>query len=426
MKRIAIVLSSFLLSTSFGAGVVSKYDKEISKNSSTLNSMKQSGEKTDKKIQQLAAEIKQKNDQLNGIQSQIITLNKMLEQNKNTMEIANKEILILEKNSEDILKQKKDKEQKFINIICEDFSSTKAKEIKNLQTKNDVIATEIYSDLGGITKDELTKLDTEYLSINLDKTDKENKIGQIKIYIKDITNKKEYLAELEKTQLISIADLEKKHKEYQAELSKIQAAQNTLSNILKKLNVLKANEIKQEPTTTTTATKKARRSVIDDINETQKQNYKIVSPNINVDVRKIGSSTGDVRTARYNGQKTIAPIKDYELVKKFGKYFDSVYNYEFFNESVTLKPKEADSKVYCVLPGKVVYEKTNQSVLDNVVIIEHPNGIHTIYSHLDQISPTVETGRYIEKGYVIGRVSNTLKFQATQNSAYIDPMDLIN
>ena len=99
---------------------------------------------------------------------------------------------------------------------------------------------------------------------------------------------------------------------------------------------------------------------------------------------------------------------------------------EFFNESVTLSAKEADSKVYSVLPGKVIYEKKNQSILDNVVIISHPNGLHTIYSHLDQISPTITTGKYVEGGYVIGRVSGSLIFQATQNNAFIDPLQMIN
>ena len=52
------------------------------------------------------------------------------------------------------------------------------------------------------------------------------------------------------------------------------------------------------------------------------------------------------------------------------------------------------------------------------------NGLHTIYSHLDQISPSLKVGRWIKKGYVVGRVNDTLTFQATKNELHINPKDL--
>jgi len=76
------------------------------------------------------------------------------------------------------------------------------------------------------------------------------------------------------------------------------------------------------------------------------------------------------------------------------------------------------------LNGKVVYAKKNAGMLDNVVIIQHENGLHTIYSHLDEISPTLVVGKWIKQGYVVGRVNNTLMFQATKDSSHIDPKDL--
>ncbi len=89
-----------------------------------------------------------------------------------------------------------------------------------------------------------------------------------------------------------------------------------------------------------------------------------------------------------------------------------------------MKPKKANSKVYNVLKGKIVYAKKNSGTLENVVIVQHKNGLHTIYSHLDQIAPTLKTGKWIKKGFVVGRVSNTLMFQATKNNKYINPKDL--
>ena len=63
-------------------------------------------------------------------------------------------------------------------------------------------------------------------------------------------------------------------------------------------------------------------------------------------------------------------------------------------------------------------------MLENVVIVQHQNGLHTIYSHLDEIAPTLKVGKWIKKGYVIGRVNNNLTFQATKNSSHINPKDL--
>ena len=66
----------------------------------------------------------------------------------------------------------------------------------------------------------------------------------------------------------------------------------------------------------------------------------------------------------------------------------------------------------------------NAGMLDNVVIIQHENGIHTIYSHLDDIAPTLVVGKWVQKGSVVGRVNETLSFQVTKDSAHIDPKDL--
>jgi murein DD-endopeptidase MepM/ murein hydrolase activator NlpD len=75
--------------------------------------------------------------------------------------------------------------------------------------------------------------------------------------------------------------------------------------------------------------------------------------------------------------------------------------------------------------GKVVYAKENAGVLGNVVIIKHKGNLHTIYSHLDRISPTIKKGKWIKKGYVVGRIKEQLNFQVTRDNNYINPLELI-
>ena len=146
--------------------------------------------------------------------------------------------------------------------------------------------------------------------------------------------------------------------------------------------------------------------------------------NLNLDVKKIGSSNSGVKVVRYRGKRTIAPLKSFNVVKKFGTYYDPIYKIKLFNESIVLKTKRPKAKVVSVLNGKVVYAKKNSGMLENVVIIQHENGLHTIYSHLDEIAPTLKVGKWIKKGYVVGRVDKNLTFQATKNSSHINPKDL--
>lgn len=138
----------------------------------------------------------------------------------------------------------------------------------------------------------------------------------------------------------------------------------------------------------------------------------------------IGSSTSGIKISRYKGRRTISPLDSFDVIKKFGTYYDPVYKIELFNESVVLKSKKPQAKVKAIFNGKIVYAKKDAGMLENVVIIAHQNGLHTVYSHLDKISPSLKVGRWIKKGYVVGRVNDTLTFQATKNEMHINPKDL--
>ena len=140
-------------------------------------------------------------------------------------------------------------------------------------------------------------------------------------------------------------------------------------------------------------------------------------------VKKHGSSYQAIKTKKYRGKKTIAPLDSYTITKKYGTYTDPIYGIKIFNESISLKPKSKNAKVKTVFNGKVIYaDKT--AVLDNIVIVEHKNGLHTIYANLSQISPNIKKGSKIKKGYTIGRVSEELIFEVTEKSFHINPIRL--
>ena len=84
----------------------------------------------------------------------------------------------------------------------------------------------------------------------------------------------------------------------------------------------------------------------------------------------------------------------------------------------------SNTKVQNVLNGKVVFAGKS-SMLGKVVVVAHSGKIHTVYAGLSKIAPNIKTGRKIKKGYVIGKVSSKLMFQATKNSKHINPLKLI-
>ncbi len=233
--------------------------------------------------------------------------------------------------------------------------------------------------------------------------------------IASIEAKRKEVEQTQKENKRALAKLEKDEKAYAASIEKLLDRQDALKQTLAQLNIIKSDEAR-----------KAREA-----EEARQQRAALRQRASNVPteelpkVKQRGSSYKKIKTKDYRGAKTIAPIDDYLLVKKFGPYTDPIYNIKIFNESVSLKPKIANAKVKNVLNGKVILAQ-NTALLDNVVIVEHSDGMHTIYAHLDQIAPTVEKGKKIRKGSVIGRVKDELMFEVTQKNYHIDPMDLIH
>ena len=140
-------------------------------------------------------------------------------------------------------------------------------------------------------------------------------------------------------------------------------------------------------------------------------------------VKRHASSYQAIKTKKYRGPKTIAPLDSYTVSKNYGTYTDPIYGIKIFNESISLKSKVLNAKVKTVFNGKVIYANKT-AVLDNIVIVEHKGGLHTIYANLSQISPNIKKGKKIKKGYSIGRVQEELIFEVTQKSYHINPIRL--
>ena len=394
----------------------STIDKKIAQNQKSLDSSKKNKDNTTVKIKEIADKIEASNTNLSKLEEDIIKINEDIEQHQKLLESSQSKLNNLQAKSSDLIKEKNSSEEEIINTIVEQFSTSLALQLASKESLQELIDNEMFNLLSTNTKQKVLKLNENYNRLTENTKANQQEINKLNSYIKDRLKTKENYKALQIKHTKSLENLEKEHKLYQAELKKVIEQQDSLSKILSDLKIVKQQELK-----------KAQEEKEDNqqAQTTNVRNQKYAK-DLNLDVKKVGSSTDGVQIVKYKGAKTIAPLKSFKIVKNFGTYYDPVYKIKLFNESIVLQSNEKDSKVVAVLNGKIVYAKKNAGMLENVVIIQHEGGIHTVYSHLDDIAPTLVVGKWVQKGSVVGRVNENLTFQVTKDSSHIDPRDLFS
>ena len=443
----SIFLSILFISNIFAA--TSNIDQKIQANKEKLESADDKKETTNIKIKELAEQIENQNNNISNLEKEIKQINTDIEEHQKLLEESKNKLDDLQSKSTELIREKTSNEEQIVDTIIEEFSVSIAVKLVSEDSLQELIDREVYTLLSQHSKDKVLKLNTSYSSLSTNTKNNQKDIDKISLYIDERQKAKDKLTGLKQKLSSSISNLEQQHKTYQEELNKFAKEQESLKSLLSELNILKQAETKKEQDAKVAAEEEKRKKLqellalkkapnkndipekesiqednsFDTVQTSDVRNQKYAK-NLSLDVKKIGSSTDGVTIVKYKGEKSIAPLKSFRVVKNFGTYFDPVYKIKLFNESITLKSDEDQAKVVAVLNGKVVYAKKSAGMLENVVIIQHEDGVHTIYSHLDEISPTLVVGKWIKQGYVVGRVNDTLMFQATKDSSHIDPKDL--
>ena len=448
-----------LIFTTFLSASSKDINKKINLNKKILTNKTKQQQKAQNKVNVLVKQIKKQESSYTKLEKDLSKLNNNIFLNKLKLENAKKKVKDLGSQAT-LLKGKINLiEEELVKEITNRYSASLGVSLAKKKTQYEIIEKEIYTLLLEESRDMAIKLNVEYLKLTNSKRKNEEQTKKLVKYINEQEVQKANYKLLKSKKQDAIDKLSKKHKVYQKKLKEIINKQDKLQDLLASLNILKKKEIKKERLKqlklrkariakkkkeerlarlkklkekkakekknrwkkSTTKKKTAKRKP----QPKQKQvSRRELDKEIDMEVRNIGSSAKGIKISKYRGRKTIAPLKSYRITKKFGKYYDPVYKIELFNEALSMKPKRKNAKVYNILKGKIVYAKKNSGTLENVVIIQHSGGLHTIYSHLDKIAPNLRVGKWIKKGYVVGRVSNTLMFQATKNSKYINPREL--
>jgi len=133
--------------------------------------------------------------------------------------------------------------------------------------------------------------------------------------------------------------------------------------------------------------------------------------------------------SKFFAEKIIKLPVDGFVTGYFGRKIEERYGTVTINRGIDIEtPWGTD--VEAVAPGKVVYSD-NFLGYGKLILIQHGEGLVTLYSHL--ASATVEDGTEVQAGDVIGKVGQTgsvktptLHFEIRKNGVAVNPFNYIN
>ncbi|GAA8153757.1 M23 family metallopeptidase [Helicobacter pylori] len=394
-------LGVFLLATLLFANTqkVSDIAKDIQHKETLLKKTHEEKNQLNSRLSSLGEAIRSKELQKAEMERQMIALKKSLEKNRNESLAQEKVLTNYRKSLDHLQKQRSFLQKRVFDTLLEDFLFSQALKRQNLASSNDVILQVAFENLHQSTLSKMSQLSQEEKDLNAQALKVKSSIQKISSVIDEQKTREVTLKSLKTEQDKLILSMQKDYAIYNQRLTLLEKERQNLNALLKRLNIIKQNRENEEKI----SLKKSSQAL---------------------EVKQVASSYQNINTTSYNGPKTIAPLNDYEVVQKFGPYIDPVYNLKIFSESITLVSKTPNALVRNVLDGKIVFAK-EINMLKKVVIIEHKNGIRTIYSQLDKIAPTIKSGMRIQKGYVLGRIDQRLGFEVTMREKHINPLELI-
>ncbi len=410
MIKLFIVLHLFL----YGLIAKGDIDKKIqftstkifkfSKNYTTLNKKMA---KNAKAILRQRLKIQKQQKFLKNLTVQLLDKEQSYKENK-------KKLIKLMNHNRNLKNKQNTIKEKLIFVIVQSVTLSVILEDNYSVDEESLMEFEVLNEMLKYSKEKAVFLNEKYYTNAQDIKILNKQSKHLKQSISNIDIKRKKLNSTQKSNKKSLKKLQVDKSSYKRKLKILLSKQDELKKTLSHLNIIKIDKIKK-------AQEKKERQIAFNKKTSQKLNelkYEDLPK-----VKKHGSSYQAIKTKRYRGVKTIAPLDSYSITKKYGTYTDPIYGIKIFNESISLKPSKKNAKVKTVFNGKVIYaDKT--AVLNNIVILEHKNGLHTIYANLSQISPNIKKGKKIKKGYSIGRVNDELIFEVTQKSYHINPIRL--
>lgn len=398
-----------LLLLSFCLHAKTNIDTKIEKTSSEIGTYAKTQELVSKKMDETAQAIIAHEKEIAAQQQILKKLQEELVEKEGSYGANVEEIKSLKGVQESLKQNSSALEEELVFTIAQSVSLSIILEEEYSANEESLIEYEVLESMLKSAKAKIKELNKEFHenSKNIDVLNQH--VSVIESAIASIDGKRKEIKKTQEANIESLKNLKIARESYKKELKEILNKQDSLKKTLAQLNIVKIDELSK-------AQEEAQRAEAFSAKES-------VSNDNLPKVKTQGSSYQAAKTKLYVGEKTIAPFEPYKITKQYGNYTDPIYGIKVFNESISMKPNQPNEKVKTVFNGKVIYaDKT--PVLNNIVIVEHDNGLHTIYANLSQIAPDIEKGKKVKKGAVIGRISDELIFEVTQKSFHINPVAL--
>ena len=380
-------------------------DTKIRASKKRLASTKSDYARMDRKLASIARQIGENRKKLQELDRIIAKLQKEIAMNAVLLEEGTKRLAEIEKRSAALETTRKAQEKRLVDLLANRYILEEIKRERGVQEPEDVVVSELLATLIRSDNRRLQTMQKEYLATVAESEKLTREARRVRSMLERLKKRKEKAAEEKKRRSLLAAKLAEEKRRYQSRLERLQKEESDLRKTLARLNILRQK-----------AEQKRRAGKLPPKTKLAKGDR--------LKVRTIGKSYQRDAIGHYRGPKTFSPVGRAKVVKKFGLYTDPIYHIKIFNESVTLQPYRRNAKVKTVLDGKVVFAKQTP-MLGKVVIVQHKNGLHTIYAKMSKIAPTIREGKRVRKGYVIGRVEKELMFEVTQKNRHINPLELI-
>jgi len=144
--------------------------------------------------------------------------------------------------------------------------------------------------------------------------------------------------------------------------------------------------------------------------------------------KNVLKETGEGIQKKSDPFRIIWPVRQGDVIREFGGYYDDIMNLEKFSRGIIIKAPFL-SEVFCVSDGKAIFSGWLKG-FGNTVIIEHSQGFLSVYSHLARAE--ISKGDNVKEKDIIGFVGDTgsnegviLYFELRENGKAVDPMNYI-
>lgn len=410
----------------------STIDTQIKEKTKELNTQRNEYDKMDKKLSIMAMKILKAKDERVKLDNKISELEERIQKNKlNYRELQVKQDEVNQK-LEELTAEIARKQEQFIALIAEKFSMALVLEELNQPTSESIMLEETYAIYAQENERQIKILKEDIKILKIKEEYFQNKKDNIQRVLTSYQDEYEEYKSKKYKKVLLLKALAKDKAIYRKRFDKIRSLQRDLQRKLSSLKIIKRDKAreKREAINLAEAQRIEELSYLEAQRAREIENQRLEQERIEAEQYRAETTPNipkeePIIKVEHHGKKTISPLSDSRLIKRFGTYIDPIYKFKIFNKSITLKSSHKGAKVKSVLSGRIVFAEDSGGMLGRVVIIEHDNQLHTIYAKLARLAPGIHVGKEVSMGTILGKVNKTLMFEVTKNDKHMNPLNLI-